>query len=88
MKKLSHVDWRTGIESRRGESAPRELKQLFSKIDEVLGDVEASKESAWKTIREYKEKEVGQDAHRGLIYSSLWFIVSPEMKKGLYIGSL
>ncbi len=57
MKKFSHVDRRAEIE-RFIEKRVRqeELKQLFSKIDEVLRDVEAGKEPAWKTIREYREK--------------------------------
>ncbi len=57
MKKFSHVDWRAEIERFIEERVRQEeLKQLFSKIDEVLRDVEVSKEPAWKTIREYREK--------------------------------
>ncbi len=57
MKRFSHVDWRAEIERFIEERVRQEeLKQLFSKIDEVLRDVEVSKEPAWKTIREYREK--------------------------------
>ncbi len=57
MKKFSHVDWRAEIERFIEERVRQEeLKQLFSRIDEVLRDVEVSKEPSWKTIREYREK--------------------------------
>ena len=57
MKRFSNIDWRAEIERFIEERVRQEeLKQLFSKIDKVLGDIEVSQEPAWKTIREYREK--------------------------------
>ncbi len=56
MDRFRDVDWgkeiETFIESKLREL---ELKQLLSAIDEALKNVAVAKESAWETIREFRE---------------------------------
>jgi len=33
-----------------------EHKEILNTIDDILSNIEVSKEPAWKTIREYREK--------------------------------
>jgi len=57
MRRFSNIDWRAEIERSIEERVRQEeLKQLFSKIDEVLRDVEVSKEPAWRPLESIEKR--------------------------------
>jgi len=57
MAKIRGVNWREEIERFIEEKIKEiELKEILNTIDNILSNVEESKEPAWKTIREYRGK--------------------------------
>jgi hypothetical protein len=57
MKEFKDVDWRKEIESFiEMKIKEKEVLKTLNRIDEALSGVQASKEPAWKTIREFRER--------------------------------
>ncbi|MEM2929764.1 MAG: hypothetical protein QW797_02745 [Thermoproteota archaeon] len=57
MRDLRDVDWRREIEGFiEMKIREKELLRALSMIDGALSGVEASKEAAWQTVREFREK--------------------------------
>ncbi len=57
IKALKHVKWQKEIEKFIEDRIRlEELKQTLNNIDETLKNIEKSKQPAWKTIREFREK--------------------------------
>ena len=56
MKELREIDWRSEIERFIEEKIREvELSRILNDINDLLRDVEPSKEPAWRTIREMRE---------------------------------
>ncbi len=57
MRELRDVDWRREIEGFiEMKIRERELLKALGMIDAALSGVQASKEAAWQTVREFREK--------------------------------
>jgi len=57
MDELKDIEWRKEIENFI-EKRIKEIEalKLLEEIDKTLSDVQTSKEAAWQTIREFREK--------------------------------
>jgi 23S rRNA maturation-related 3'-5' exoribonuclease YhaM len=57
MRELKDVDWRREIESFiEMKIREKEVLKTLDAIDRALSGVEASKEPAWRTIRDFRER--------------------------------
>ena len=57
MRELKDVDWRKEIEGFiEMKIREREALKALDAVDKALSGVEASKEPAWRTIREFRER--------------------------------
>lgn len=57
MKKLNDIDWRREIESFiEAKIREAETFKILNVIDEALSGIRVSKEPAWQTIREFRDK--------------------------------
>lgn len=57
MKRLNGIDWRREIENFiEAKVREAEALKMLNVIDETLSGIQASKEPAWQTIREFRDK--------------------------------